>query len=277
MSKECKCTGCKCNKGMDFYVIPPNSQMDLMLEGDRYFCLSQIYLRNEEYRNFFKARVAEGAWVTLDNGAGDHETVTREQVLEIARDLQPSELIPLDILFDGEKTYENLVWTIREMAKDPLLKDIEIFAVPQGKNFDEWLDLYDTLLFTPEVKTIGMSKLAIPFIMSGSKGGDVGIARDRNKLFDILKENNMLEKPLHFLGAGEAWEFDKYIGEPMVRSTDSCFTVWSGMNNQKFGTEDYVRIPTPKDYFEREMTQEQIKLALHNIQYMKKVTKPNAK
>ena len=61
MKKDCKWTGCKCGKGMDFYVIPPNNHLELMKLGDRYFCLSQIYLRNEEYRNFFKARVAEGA------------------------------------------------------------------------------------------------------------------------------------------------------------------------------------------------------------------------
>ena len=261
---------------MDFYVIPPNSQMELMKKGDRYFCLSQIYLKNAEYRAFFKARVAEGSWVTLDNGAGDHETVTKEQVLEIARELQPSELIPLDILFDGKSTLENLKWTIKQMAHDPLLKDIEIFACPQGKDLREWVILYNDMLNMPEVKTIGMSKLAIPWVMSGVKFGDVGIAKDRNKLFEFLKRGNLLRKPLHFLGAGEAWEFEMYKGEEFVRSTDSCFTVWSGMNNQKFGTDEFERIPTPHDYFDRVMTEEQLQLALHNIQYMKSVTKPKS-
>ena len=260
---------------MDFYVIPPNSEMDLMLEGDRYFCLSQIYLRNKEYREFFKARVAEGSWVTLDNGAGDHETVTKEQVLEIARELQPSELIPLDILFNSKETYKNLLWTIDEMQKDPLLKDIEVFACPQGEDLDSWLELYECLLDMPEVNTIGMSKLAIPFVISGVKFGDVGIAQDRNDMFKILKNQGLLGKPLHFLGAGEAWEFELYKGEEFVRSTDSCFTVWSGMNGQKFGAEEYSRIPTPHDYFDREVTAEQYELALHNIQYMKGVTKPS--
>ena len=257
---------------MDFYVIPPNSQMELMKKGDRYFCLSQIYLRNAEYRAFFKARVAEGAWVTLDNGAGDHETVTKEQVLEIAIDLQPSELIPLDILFDGKSTLENLKWTIKEKSKIPSLSNVEIFACPQGKDLDEWLDVYKFMLDCPEVSTIGMSKLAIPYVISGVKFGDVGIAQDRNDMFKILKNQGLLGKPLHFLGAGEAWEFELYKGEEFVRSTDSCFTVWSGMNNQKFGTEEYVRIPTPHDYFDRIMTEEQIELALHNIEYMAKVT-----
>lgn len=273
MKKDCKCTGCKCGKGMDFYVIPPNNHLELMKKGDRYFCLSQIYLRNEEYRNFFKARVAEGAWVTLDNGAGDHETVTKEQVLEIAIDLQPSELIPLDILFDGKATMENLLWTIEAKAGIPELDNVEIFACPQGKDLDEWLEVYTTMLDMPEVNTIGMSKLAIPFAISGIKFGDVGIAKDRNAMFQILKNQGLLSKPLHFLGAGEAWEFEMYKGEPMVRSTDSCFTVWGGMNDQRFGSEEYSRVPTPHDYFERTITADQMLNVLHNIEYMKKVTK----
>lgn len=260
------------NNGLDFYVIPPNNHLEMMHHGARYFCLSQIYLKNEEYRKFFKARVAEGAWVTLDNGAGDHETVTRQQVLDIAIDLQPSELIPLDILFDGQKTYDNLVWTIEQMKNIPSLKNVEIFACPQGHDYFEWLWLYQEMLNMPEVRTIGMSKLAIPFIMSGSKGGDVGIATDRNKLFQQLKDADMIQKPLHFLGAGEAWEFNLYKNEPLVRSTDSCFTIWSGMNNQKFGTELYERIPTPHDYFERVITPHQMEIALHNINYMREVT-----
>lgn len=258
---------------MDFYVIPPNSRLELMNKGDRFFCLSQIYLRNEEYRKFFKLKVAEGAWVTLDNGAGDHETVTKEQVLEIAADLQPSELIPLDILFNGSETLKNLDWTINQMKKDSNLEGIEVFACPQGKDLDEWLDVYTYMLDNDNVSTIGMSKLAIPYVMSGSSGGDVGIAQDRNDMFKLLSYQGLVYKPLHFLGAGEAWEFEMYKGNEFVRSTDSCFTVWGGMNGQRFGTQDYKRIPTPKDYFDRVIKDDQMDDILHNIEYMKLVTK----
>lgn len=258
---------------MDFYVIPPNSNLELMNEGDRFFCLSQIYLRNEEYRTFFKQKVAEGKWVTLDNGAGDHETVTKEQVLEIARELQPSELIPLDILFNGEQTLANLEWTIAEMQKDDRLKNIEVFACPQGKDLNEWLYVYEEMLANEFVSTIGMSKLAIPFVMSGSSGGDVGIAQDRNDMYRLLRNQGLIAKPLHFLGAGEAWEFNLYKGDRFVRSTDSCFTVWGGMNGQRFGEEDYKRIPTPKDYFDRVIADDCMDDILHNIAYMKQITK----
>ena len=258
---------------MDFYVIPPLSSLELMNEGDRYFCLSQLYLRSEEYRNFFKQKVAEGAWVTLDNGAGDHETVTRGQVLDIARELQPSELIPLDILFDGEATLENLKWTIEQMDNDPLLKDIEIFACPQGKNLGEWALAYGSMIDNPRVTTIGMSKLAIPFVMSGSKGGDVNIATDRNKLYTMLKRNGLVTKPLHFLGAGEPWEFKMYKDDPLVRSTDSCFSVWGGMNGELFDNANYERIPTPKNYFDLDILGISIPAIMSNIEHMRNVTK----
>lgn len=258
---------------MDFYVIPPLSALELMDKGDRYFCLSQLYLRDESYRKFFKQRVAEGKWVTLDNGAGDHETVTKEQVLEIARELQPSELIPLDILFNGSETLSNLEWTIEQMQKDPSLKHIQVFACPQGKDFQEWYNVYHKMANNSNVHTIGMSKLAIPYVISGSTGGDVGIAKDRNQVYKFLKERGEITKPLHFLGAGEAWEFDLYKGDSMVRSTDSCFTVWGGMNNQRFGDEQYERIPTPKDYFDKTIDPINLEDILHNIQHMKDVTK----
>lgn len=258
---------------MDFYIIPTLSDLDLMDHGDRYFCLSQLYLKDENYRNFFRRKVAEGKWVTLDNGAGDHETVTREQVLYIARELQPSELIPLDILFNDSATISNLEWTIEQMQKDPRLKHIQIFACPQGIDYEAWMRSYRYMLECPYVSTIGMSKLAIPHIVSQSKN-DENIARDRNFLYRLLKEQGLIQKPLHFLGAGEAWEFDTYLDDPLVRSTDSCFSVWGGMNGQRFENNEYVRIPTPKDYFTRVIKDADYADIMSNIDFMrKKLTK----
>lgn len=258
---------------MDFYVIPPLDNLELMHEGDRYFCLAQLYKKHLHYREFFQEQSKRGAWITLDNGAGDHETVTKEELLEIARELQPSELIPLDILFNEKKTLENLKWTIEQMESDPKLKDIEILACPQGKGLFEWLHCYNIMRLHPKVDTIGMSKLAIPFAITGEKGGDVNIATSRNFMFDCLKRYNQVTKPLHFLGAGESWEFHKYVEEDMCRSTDSCFTIWSGMNGVRFDRSDYSRIPTPKDYFERKIENEHMSDILFNINFLKNIVK----
>lgn len=253
---------------LEIYVIPPRSSVELMDLGDRYFCLAQQYLSDENYRNFFKQKVAEGKWVTLDCGTGDHDPVSKEGLLQVARELKPSELIPLDVLFDSSQTIKNLVWTIKQMQYDPELKDIEIFACPQGRDFKEWLDCYDFMLCCPEVKTIGLSKIAVPWVVSRSKG-DENIARDRNKMYQYLKLNGYIKKNLHFLGAGEPWEFQMYKSDPLCRSTDSCFTVLGGLMGEDFTKAEYKRIPTPKNYFDLDVPKEALKLIKSNIRIWK--------
>lgn len=257
---------------MDFYIIPPVSNLELMNQGDRFFCLSQLYLKHQKYREFFKQKVRDGAWVTLDNGAGDHDTVEIEDLLNIARDLRPSELIPLDILFDGVETLKNLHKTIELMKVDPILRDIEIFACPQGDSEEQWIATYVEMLYNIHVKTIGMSKLAIPHVVSRSSN-DQNIARDRNYMYNLLKGFGLIRKPLHFLGAGEIWEFELYKQDPLCRSTDSCFSVWGGMNNQRFDKDNYKRIPTPKDYFDRVISPDSVADIQSNIDYIKNILK----
>jgi len=254
---------------MEIYVIPPLGYLELMNLGSRYFCLAQLYRSNEEYRKFFRDLVAAGKWVTLDNGTGDHDAISQNELFELTMDLMPSEVIPLDTLFDRRETIKNTLHFINMLDRAHLKKQIEIFACPQGASFDEWIDCYKTLSNIPAVHTIGMSKLAIPWVVSGSTK-DKNIARDRNAMFDYLQNNGLLKKQLHFLGAGEPWEFQHYKDSPYVRSTDSCFTILSAINNVSL-QQDFKRIPTPRDYFQCVMTDVQIDLALENIKYFKGV------
>ena len=92
---------------MDFYAIPPLNNKDMHHNGDRYFCLAQHYMNDEAYREFFLG-LPEDAWVTLDNGAGDFETVTPDTLLEVVKELNPNEVIPLDILFNKQQTMVKL-------------------------------------------------------------------------------------------------------------------------------------------------------------------------
>ena len=253
---------------MDFYVIPPRAHAELMDLGDRYFCLAQQYQKDETYRQFFKERVQQGKWVTLDNGVGDHDFISQDELFDIMIDLQPSEVIPLDVLKNGKQTFVNAVEFILRMKKEGL-QNIEVLAVPQGNTLDEWLECYVQLSNLSEVSTLGMSKLAIPWVISQSTH-DRNIGRDRNQMMDILKEEKLFRKQLHFLGAGEPTEFVHYINNPFVRSTDSCFTIWSGSNNVRFD-DNYQRIPTPKNYFDLILNENQLSLAKENIEIFRKI------
>lgn len=246
-----------------FCVIPPNSALELMDLGNFYFCLTQIYVKNEEYRNFFKARKAEGKFVIMDCGIGDGDPVTQDVLFEAMKDLMPSEIIPLDVLKDGDATFRNAVEFILRMKEEGLLGKIQVLACPQGDTLEEWLECYIKLSNLKEVDTIGMSKIGIPWVVSRSIK-DQNIARDRNVIFDYLTNEELLRKPMHFLGAGSMEEYAHYKGSPYVRSSDSCFSVWLGMNGIKFEP-GHKRIPTPRDYFEREISLDQMVVVKENI------------
>lgn len=256
---------------MEFYVIPPLSKLELMNKGNRIFVLTQLWKKSEEYRNFILDQKAQGKWITLDNGAGDHDTTTtQEELLMIVKELLPNEVIPIDVLFDYEATVYNLDRFVELMRGEDLLDKVEIFGCPQGRNKEEWLKSYRYMLKHPFVKTIGLSKITVPYVYDTGKD-DKGIMEGRHLCFEELKELDLLQKPIHCLGAGDPREFLKYINEPLMRSTDSCFTVWSAMNGIDWHEGEFLRIPTPREYFDLEITDKEVELAVFNINFLKKV------
>lgn len=256
---------------MQFYVIPPLSRLDLMEQGDRIFVLAQLWKQSEEYRQQIKAYKAEGKWITLDNGAGDfNTTTTQEELIAIVEDLMPNEVIPLDVLYERESTLYNLRVFITMLEQKDLLDKVEIFAVPQGKDKREWKMCYEEMLENPYVKTIGFSKITVPSVFE-TGADDQGIMEGRHLCYDELKSEGLLLKPIHCLGAGDPREFVKYIGDPIMRSTDSCFSVWAAMNGISWEEGNFERIKTPHDYFDRSVSEEAVEVALSNINFLKKV------
>lgn len=255
---------------MQFYVIPPNKHVELSNLGQRLFCLAQNYIKDESYRNFFKSQVGK-KWITLDNGAGDHDLVSSEQLIEVVKDLMPNEVIPPDYLYDKNKTLSSLFQFILIMKENNLLNKVEIMAVPQGKDKEDWLECYSEMLVNPYVNSIGMSKLAIPYAWLGVAKDDESIMNTRMDCVNLLIQQNLINKPLHFLGGSHLEEFKYYntLCEPLIRSTDSCFSILSAIHNIDITSKDYVRPYTPKDYFQLEMTESQIHLAKINVNYLK--------
>lgn len=259
---------------MDFYVISPAMKwqdMDLMRQGDRIFVLAHLYLKYKNYANYVRSCRTLGYFITLDNSAAEKSLVTEDALIEVVKDLMPNEVISPDVLFNKEETMSNLHSFIERMDKEGLSSKVNIFAVPQGKDLKAWKECYNEMLYMPEVKVIGLSKIAVPFAFLKQKN-DRGIMEARHMCYDYLKENDLLKKPIHLLGAGNPTEF-LYYDHPMIRSTDSCFSVWSAMNQQEWFKGHFDRIPTPHDYFERELSHGERDLAESNIRFLQTVTK----
>ena len=262
---------------MQFYVISPLSDLSLMEKGDRIFVLAQLWIKSEKYRQFIIEQKNKGKWITLDNGAGDYDTtITLTQLIEITKQLLPNEVIALDKLYDKQTTIYNYQLFERMMIDNDLADKVEIFGCPQGKDLDDWLDCYQFMLEQPLIKTIGLSKITVPYVFNNEDNEpfmktDKRIMEGRHLCYDFLKKNDLIHKPIHCLGAGDPREFIKYLNDDMMRSTDSCFTVWSAMNNIDWLKGNFERIATPHDYFDRIVEKDKYQIIDNNINFLKQV------
>ena len=152
---------------MDFYVIPNLSSLDLMHlgRGNRYYALAHLYVQHEHYRQFFqRVREQEGSFITLDNSAAERALVTEDILIGCVKSLMPDEVIPPDVLFDYKATIDNCDRFIARMWRESLFPHVKIFACPQGRTKSEWLACYTAMLIDRDVETIGLSKIAVPFV-----------------------------------------------------------------------------------------------------------------
>ena len=160
---------------------------------------------------------------------------------------------------------------LKEARANGKLLNTTLLACPQGKNWEDWYDCYKFFMWNKYVSCIGMSKKAIPHVMNTDN-----IAFARSKVVSKLKAYNSLSKPLHFLGQGDPKEFIPYKNEKIFRSTDSCYSILAAINGQDIEkVEKFERIPTPSDYFEKEIKEEQMELIKSNVRYLKKCCNNN--
>jgi hypothetical protein len=260
------------------FVIPPNAHLELSRLGSGgFFALGQIYRSNKQYAAFVQEEQKRGRHIILDSGIGDHNPITQDELFDLTLEVMPTEVIPLDTLFDMKATLQNLDDFVDRLDQKGLLGKIKIFACPQGKSQEEWLQCYTTMLEHPFVDTIGMSKLAVPKAWS-SYQDDQGIMEARHKCIEFLKENNLLKKPLHFLGMGDPNEFSYYVAlskyaqySDIFRSTDSCNSVFSGILDRRWTKGNFERTKTPHDYFDKVMTNHQKMIAIENATWLSKL------
>ena len=256
---------------MDIYVISPLSNLEPMKLGDRLFVLAHLWVQSPEYRQFIYDLIDEDIdrWITLDNSAAERSLVTEDVLINVCRELAPSEVIAPDVLFDKDATIANAIKFRDRMEAEGLLDSTDIFFCPQGKTKEDWLEAYQWGLEQDWINTIGFSKIAIPQAWLPEWKDDQGIKEARHMAYDYLKEKNMLLKPIHCLGQGDPTEFS-YYDHPAMRSTDSVFPVLAAAHGQDFRVDHTTRIPTPHNFLETfDMSNVDMELVKKNVQYLR--------
>ena len=233
-----------------------------MEKTDNYFCLAHLALKDKDYQDYFKQKAEEGKHVILDNGAAEGSLVKTSDLMDLLDIIKPTEVIAPDILFDCDRTLEKLNEFCRQISR----ANVILMGVPQGDDVESYLSCYLEMLRDPKVQTIGLSKLAIP--KSFSKITDSNsVSVNRRYLIKLLNELGLIKKPLHLLGMRNITEYDAYKNIPLVRSSDSCFTVLSVINDVEISKDIILDTisETPEEYFNVELTIEQLNMALSNI------------
>lgn len=255
---------------MKFCIIPPLLNLNLMNQGQMIFALAQLYLRHKEYRDFIHAKKQQGWFIIMDNGTGDHDLISSDELLFVTQELMPNEVIAPDILFDKNATIEATKRFVDDMDTLGLLGKVNVFFCPQGTNQDEWLESYQFALDNSYISTIGLSKLSVPQCwLPEGYDQDQNVMEGRHKCYDFLKSNGLLLKPIHCLGAGNPIEFMHYQGDKLMRSTDSCFSVLAAIHNYNWKCGQTTRVPTPKDYFTNYcLREDQLEIFRDNVEVL---------
>lgn len=136
--------------------IVPVHHLEITRDNQYHMCLAHLVLQNASYAAFYRRMVVEGKFVLMDNGAAEHSQLSKEQLLEAYRMIQPTELVLLDALSDRRETYRRTVESLEFFKANGVT--CQFMAVPQGINLAEWVMSAMELLMIPEVGSIGVSK-----------------------------------------------------------------------------------------------------------------------
>ncbi len=259
---------------MNLFTIPPIKHLDLMEINDRYFCLAHL-CENSDYLNYFRNKVKEGKIVILDNGAAEERAMAPMKLWDLARTLIPTIVIPTDSIYDSKGTAMLLNEFLQIRGRDigeefTPVSSIKIMGCPQGQNAKAWMTNYMEMLNRPQVDMVAFSKFSVPAAFpSHNKKKHKNIGECRSNLIAHLSSMRLLIKPIHLLGSRGVKEFKFYKYLERIQSSDSASAVlsaWKGISFENMSES----VSTPVEYFQAELTEFQLQMAIVNIHQLNK-------
>lgn len=221
-----------------------------LIDGrDFYMCLANIAYKDENYRNFYKKKVEEGAFVLLDNGAAEHDQMTLDIMWSVIKQINPTEVILNDVLLNCDETIKTSLEAL-EFYESKGFKGQYMF-VPQGKDFSAWSDCYDKM-DKSKISTIGVSK----FVTSGWNNSDA-----RYRCCAYIAE----EMPVHLLGCHENILEVKKISDAFnnIRSNDTAIAYIYSLANQEIMNGD--RPSGEINFIKSELNEQQTETLINNM------------
>lgn len=145
-------------------VSPTEYLKDIQPFSNYHLILTHKVIYDRKYADFYRQRSKEGDYIILDNGAVEKKgsSVPMKDIVTAAILTRPTVVVLPDFLFDGERTYHELVNAIRSPQLKFLRRvhpDVKIAAVAQGLDEEEWIDSFHILNETEGIDLIGVPKV----------------------------------------------------------------------------------------------------------------------
>jgi hypothetical protein len=222
--------------------------------NDYEYILPYFYLRNAEYREFYRQCKAEGRFSILDNGLFEGETYTTAALVDLIFETKPDIFVVPDEWDSWSKTHEHAQEWIK--LKDQLSTNTNLMVVLQGEDFNEIKRLYK---FCYE---LGYRYFALNHSSSAytklfpHKNKLVSKMMGRIQMVHLMSEVFADDVYVHLLGASLPQEFMYYEGYDFLKSVDTSNPILIGANKETYG--DFGSMLTkPKDkmekFFEQDM------------------------
>lgn len=190
---------------------------------DYNMCLYQVVKECPEYAEYFRNIKAQGKFVIMDNGAAEGVNPTAQELMEIYPLVEPSEIVLPDVVYDQHETLARTKEAYQLFVDNGLHEKYQFMAVPQGSNFNEWLECMRTMIRQEHITTIGVSKFVTPRFQA-EMGMDANVRKECVDAILIAAQAIGRDIQIHLLGC---WSNPIEIGsicqtfEDQVRGTDS--------------------------------------------------------
>ena len=190
-------------------------------QGHYHMALSNLILKSEAYRAFYKAMSDRGDFVSVDNGVVEEgKPLEFSEVLRAAHMVHAKEVVLPDLIGDGCDSLEETLRGLEWLRAEGCINDFVWLGVPHGTTATEWFYTYCRLLACLEISTIGLSMFDAPAFPKG-----------RPQLVDTLEKLGMVdsERDYHILGCVSDIREAANLNRPWVRSMDTGVPVRLGI------------------------------------------------
>lgn len=240
---------------MRLALIPPFSGMHFITPAFTYQLMLPQLLDNKEYAKKYRYLCGSN-FTIMDNGAAEGKMLRNRDLMALAQEYQPSELILPDVIGDAHETVGRIIEFLSRRPRHHLYADMGLMAVAQGQTAREVQQMLDTISTFDRVTAIGIPRHLVETI--GNKTVRLTLARWIHERYGKRFE-------IHFLGSAPSWPMEVYYAQELgfVRGMDTSMPFNYALNDVAV-REGVLISQRGEGYFEAEFTTHQDELARRN-------------